>query len=197
MPDNVGAAAIDIGSKMHMAAVDPRGQRRNDTPVRTSGTFTQDLDGLADWFKACGVTSVAMESTVYPRRWAWSAMTSTSTPRADGPADQARQVAARAITPRTALRDYAHRRDAMLGLRCGSTFFVPDREAACYTSTFIAPSGDCPERSGCGAQVIVPGHACTTSVIASPSAARLVSRRQGRQAATPRAPHLPRPRLHA
>lgn len=33
-------------------------------------------------------------------------------------------------------------------------------------STFIASSGDCPERSGCGAQVIAPGHACTTSVIA-------------------------------
>src|SRR5277367_5579761 len=27
------------------------------------GTFTQDLHDLADWFKACGVASVAMEST--------------------------------------------------------------------------------------------------------------------------------------
>ena len=34
-----------------------------DTPVRAFGTFTQDLHDLADWFKACGVTSVAMEST--------------------------------------------------------------------------------------------------------------------------------------
>jgi transposase len=57
---NVGAAAIDIGSKMHMAAVDPACA---DTPVRAFGTFTQDLHDLADWFKACGVTSVAMEST--------------------------------------------------------------------------------------------------------------------------------------
>ncbi|GLS33028.1 Transposase [Mesorhizobium albiziae] len=56
----VGAAGIDIGSKMHMAAVDPA---RTDTPVRAFGTFTQDLHDLADWFKACGVTSVAMEST--------------------------------------------------------------------------------------------------------------------------------------
>jgi transposase len=33
------------------------------TAVRSFGTFTQDLHDLADWFKACGVTSVAMEST--------------------------------------------------------------------------------------------------------------------------------------
>lgn len=32
-------------------------------PVRAFGTFTQDLHGLADWFDACGVTSVATEST--------------------------------------------------------------------------------------------------------------------------------------
>ena len=59
-PVNVGAAAIDIGSKMHMAAVNPT---CTDTPVRAFGTFTQDLHDLADWFKARGVTSVAMEST--------------------------------------------------------------------------------------------------------------------------------------
>src|SRR4051812_8961085 len=59
-PVNFGAAAIDIGSKMHMAAVNPA---CTDTPVRAFGTFTQDLHELADWFKACGVTSVAMEST--------------------------------------------------------------------------------------------------------------------------------------
>ncbi len=59
-PVNVGAAAIDIGSKMHMAAVNPTCA---DVPVRAFGTFTQDLHELADWFKACGVTSVAMEST--------------------------------------------------------------------------------------------------------------------------------------
>ena len=57
---NPQAAAIDIGSTMHMAAVNP------DTdimPVRAFGTFTQDLHDLADWFQSCGVTSVAMEST--------------------------------------------------------------------------------------------------------------------------------------
>ena len=57
---NPAAAAIDIGSTMHMAAVNPDAC---DTPVRSFGTFTQDLHDLADWFEACGVTSVAMEST--------------------------------------------------------------------------------------------------------------------------------------
>jgi hypothetical protein len=57
-PVNIGAAAIDIGSKMHVAAVNPT---CTDVPVRAFGTFTQDLHDLADWFKACGVTSVAME----------------------------------------------------------------------------------------------------------------------------------------
>src|SRR6202035_1536068 len=59
-PINVGAAAIDIGSRMHMAAVNPAS---TDVPVRSFGTFTQDLHDLADWFTACGVTSIAMEST--------------------------------------------------------------------------------------------------------------------------------------
>ena len=57
---NPNAAAIDIGSTMHMAAVNP------DTdimPVRACETFTQALQDLADWFRSCGVTSMAMEST--------------------------------------------------------------------------------------------------------------------------------------
>jgi transposase len=57
---NPAAAAIDIGSTMHMAAVNPAAC---ETPVKAFGTFTQDLHNLADWLKACGVTSVAMEST--------------------------------------------------------------------------------------------------------------------------------------
>ena len=57
---NAGAAAIDIGSTMHMAAVSPDVA---DAPVRAFGTFTHDLHELAAWFTACGVTSVAMEST--------------------------------------------------------------------------------------------------------------------------------------
>ena len=57
---NAAAAAIDIGSKMHMAAVDPACA---DNPVRRFGTFTRDLHQLADWFQSCGVTTIAMEST--------------------------------------------------------------------------------------------------------------------------------------
>ena len=57
---NPTAAAIDIGSTMHMAAVNPEAC---DTPIRAFGTFTQDLHALAYWFKACGVTSIAMEPT--------------------------------------------------------------------------------------------------------------------------------------
>ena len=57
---NVGAAAVDIGSREHMAAVNPD---VTDAPVRAFGTFTHDLHDLAAWFKSHGVTSVAMEST--------------------------------------------------------------------------------------------------------------------------------------
>lgn len=54
------AAAIDIGAKIHVAAVGPD---RDPEPVRTFGTFTDDLWRLADWFSRCGVTTVVMEST--------------------------------------------------------------------------------------------------------------------------------------
>lgn len=57
---NPGAAAVDIGSTMHMAAVNPNA---DGDPVRSFGTFTGDLHAMARWFKTCGVTSVAMEST--------------------------------------------------------------------------------------------------------------------------------------
>ncbi len=42
---NVGAVAVDIGSREHMAAVNPD---VTDTPVRGLGTFTHDLHDLAD-----------------------------------------------------------------------------------------------------------------------------------------------------
>lgn len=57
---NPGAAAVDIGSTMHLAAVSPDAC---DTPTRAFGTFTEDLHALAEWFRSCGVTSVATEST--------------------------------------------------------------------------------------------------------------------------------------
>lgn len=54
------AAGIDIGAREHFACVPADATPKN---VRCFGTFTADLDALADWFKECGVTSVAMEAT--------------------------------------------------------------------------------------------------------------------------------------
>jgi len=59
-PINPRAAGIDIGAKEHFACVPAEATPKN---VRRFGTFTADLGALADWFKACGVTSVAMEAT--------------------------------------------------------------------------------------------------------------------------------------
>jgi transposase len=57
---NQYAAGIDIGSRSHFAAV-PEGT--DEQPVREFSTFTGDLERLAEWLIACGVTTVAMEST--------------------------------------------------------------------------------------------------------------------------------------
>ncbi len=54
------AAGIDIGSAFHFVAVPPD---RDDEPVREFPSFTADLNALADWLAACGVDTVAMEST--------------------------------------------------------------------------------------------------------------------------------------
>ncbi len=54
------AAGIDIGSASHFVAVPPD---QDDEPVREFKSFTPDLHALADWLAACGVDTVAMEST--------------------------------------------------------------------------------------------------------------------------------------
>ncbi len=54
------AAGIDIGSASHFVAVPPD---RNDNPVREFPSFPVDLHAMAAWLKACGVDTVAMEST--------------------------------------------------------------------------------------------------------------------------------------
>jgi transposase len=59
-PVHAHAAAIDIGATIHVAAVSPD---RDAEPVRTFGTFTTELDRLADWFAACGIETIVMEST--------------------------------------------------------------------------------------------------------------------------------------
>ena len=57
---NPNAAGIDCGAEVHYVAVPAD---RDPAPVRAFKTFTADLHRLADWLLACGVTSVAMEST--------------------------------------------------------------------------------------------------------------------------------------
>ena len=57
---NLNAAGLDIGDDEIYVAV-PEG--RDEVSVRVFQTFTRDLHALADWLEACGVDTVAMEST--------------------------------------------------------------------------------------------------------------------------------------
>ncbi len=57
---NPQAAGIDIGSTSHFVAV-PEGCDKE--TVREFKSFTSDLYAMADWLKACGIKTVAMEST--------------------------------------------------------------------------------------------------------------------------------------
>lgn len=54
------AAGIDIGATEVFVAVP---SDRDPQPVRSFATFTDALNSLVDWLHACGVESVAMEST--------------------------------------------------------------------------------------------------------------------------------------
>jgi transposase len=54
------AAGIDVGGSSHWVAV-PRAA--SDEPVREFGTMTDELHAMADWLLACGVDTVALEST--------------------------------------------------------------------------------------------------------------------------------------
>jgi transposase len=57
---NAAAAGLDIGAQEIWACVPAE---RDAQPVRAFGTFTPDLQALADWLVQCQVTTVAMEST--------------------------------------------------------------------------------------------------------------------------------------
>ena len=59
-PVHPNAAGVDVHSEFHFVAVP---EDRHEEPVRRFGAFTEDLVKLADWLSACGITSVAMEST--------------------------------------------------------------------------------------------------------------------------------------
>ena len=54
------AAGVDVGAREMFVAVPPD---RDAHPVQVFDTFTEDLHRLVDWLVACGVTTVAMEST--------------------------------------------------------------------------------------------------------------------------------------
>ena len=53
-------AGIDVGKATHHVAVDESMAER---PVRTFGSFTEDLEEMAAWLSSCGVDMVALEST--------------------------------------------------------------------------------------------------------------------------------------
>ena len=57
---NLNAAGLDIGSAEIYAAVP---EDRGTESVKSFQTFTRSLHALADWLDACGVDTVAMEST--------------------------------------------------------------------------------------------------------------------------------------
>jgi transposase len=57
---NLNAAGLDIGAAEIWVSVP---EDRDDQPVRVFPTFTVDLQRLADWLTACGIETVAMEST--------------------------------------------------------------------------------------------------------------------------------------
>jgi transposase len=54
------AAGIDSGADEIVVAVPPD---RDAQPVRGFRTFTPDLEALVAWLRACGIDTVAMEST--------------------------------------------------------------------------------------------------------------------------------------
>ena len=54
------AAAVDVGASSHWVAVPPH---QGDDPVHEYGAMTDDLNAMADWLLACGVDTVALEST--------------------------------------------------------------------------------------------------------------------------------------
>ena len=54
------AAGIDVGAEEHWVCVPAD---RDAQPIQNLSALTCDLHRLADWLKACGITTVAMEST--------------------------------------------------------------------------------------------------------------------------------------
>src|SRR5262249_42768693 len=60
---NPHAGGIDCGAQEHYVAVPPQSVEPGKPSVRCFSAFTASLDALVEWLKACGVTTVAIEST--------------------------------------------------------------------------------------------------------------------------------------
>jgi transposase len=60
---NPHAGGIDCGAQEHYVAVPPQSVEPGEPVVRCFSAFTEGLDSLVEWLKACGVTTVAIEST--------------------------------------------------------------------------------------------------------------------------------------
>jgi transposase len=57
---HANAAGIDIGNASHYVSVPPE---KDAQPIREFGSWTGDLERLADWLQALGIQSVVMQST--------------------------------------------------------------------------------------------------------------------------------------
>jgi transposase len=53
-------AGIDVGNESHFVAV---ASGRDPQPVREFGSWTADLNRMAEWLQACGIETVVMQST--------------------------------------------------------------------------------------------------------------------------------------
>jgi transposase len=60
---NPHAAGIDVGSVEHWVCVPEDSVPEGEDNVRPFGGFTADLDRLVEWLQACGIKTVAVEST--------------------------------------------------------------------------------------------------------------------------------------
>jgi transposase len=57
---NPDAAGIDVGARVHYVAVP---EERAQPSIRSFGAYTAQLEALVQWLQACGIKTVAMEST--------------------------------------------------------------------------------------------------------------------------------------
>jgi transposase len=57
---NRNVAGIDVGNESHFVAVPPG---RDAQPVQEFGSWTADLQRMAEWLKTCGIETIVMQST--------------------------------------------------------------------------------------------------------------------------------------